>query len=124
MIPLKNICAMNPANMGNNNVETNLITVNFQPKMPISIGNLITIQHDHDVRNATVAPTPAPDFNITEAIGSVTRALPGAILPTTLPMKTPINPDSEPIHFAHHSGEISTCTIPAIIRANKSKGRT
>jgi len=67
-----NLFAISPAIRGKKNVLTIRMSVNFQPIMPTSIGNLPNAHSDHPVKNATVVPTLAPERKSPAAIGKLT----------------------------------------------------
>ena len=81
---------------GKTKVETIRIKVNFQPRMPISMGIRPTAQMDQPVKKATIVPTPAPDLINPATIGKLTYGPPGDRPPAIDPIKIPLNPDSAP----------------------------
>lgn len=54
---------------GKKNVLARRMSVNFQPRIPTSIGKRLTAHNDQPVRNATMVPTPAPECNNPAATG-------------------------------------------------------
>lgn len=70
--PEKKNWARKPAIGGKKNVQARRMKVNFQPRIPISIGNLATAQRDQAVRNATSVPTPAPALKSPATKGRLT----------------------------------------------------
>lgn len=72
LAPVKNAWAINPAMGGKKNVLAIRMSVNFQPNIPTSIGNLETAHNDHPVRKATMVPALAPDRKSPATIGKLT----------------------------------------------------
>ena len=71
-----------PASGGKMSVDTSRMTVNFQPRMPSSMGMRPTAHRDQPVINATIVPMPAPAFkksgnNRQTDIGPARRKRPG-----------------------------------------------
>ena len=75
-VPEKKNCASIPAIGGKMKVQARRMSVNLQPRIPTSIGSLLTAHKDHPVRNATIVPAPAPDFRSAAAIGRLTYRRP------------------------------------------------
>lgn len=113
-----------PTNIGSNAVEINLTTVNFQPKIPNSIGILITAHVDHEVIKAISVPIPAPDCNKPAIKGSIKRELPGVRAPAIAPNNIPLNQDSRPTQFVRASLGNITWFIPIVINAKTNSGNT
>ena len=114
---------MTPAIGGKKNTLNSLITVNFQPSNPISIGMRATDQRDQLLRNATMVPILAPDRNNVATIGKLTYGPPGVRPPANVPINIPRIPDSAPTHFDNRALGKRVCINPAIIKAKTSKGR-
>ena len=70
--PENNLLAIRPAIGGKKKVQAIRISVNLQPIMPISIGNLENAHKDHAVKKATMVPTFAPTRNNPAAMGKLT----------------------------------------------------
>jgi hypothetical protein len=64
--------AISPAMGGKKNVLAIRITVNFQPNIPTSIGNLETAHRDHPVKKATIVPALAPARRSPATTGKLT----------------------------------------------------
>lgn len=86
-------------------VDISRIAVNFQPSTDISKGSRISIQLDHEVKKAIVAPTPAPERSRIDANGIVTKVPPGANHPSNEPRNMPFIPVEFPNQFSMKSGE-------------------
>jgi len=54
------------------NLLARRISVNFQPRIPISIGSLLTAHNAHEVRNHTIVPILAPALSRPAAMGKLT----------------------------------------------------